>query len=85
MPDDVRFLTTDEVLAIHAALIRESGGPAGLRDPGLLESTLFRPRTGYYADPAQMAAALFESLSMNYPFVDGNKRVAFFAPMFSCV
>jgi death-on-curing protein len=37
------------------------------------------PQTGYYADLAEMAAALFESLLMNHPFVDGNKRVAFFA------
>ncbi len=54
-------------------------GATGLRDPGLLESALFRPRTGYYADLAEMAAALFESLISNHPFVDGNKRVAFFA------
>jgi len=73
------FLTADEVLAIHDALIREFGGPAGVRDQGLLESALFRPRTGYYDDLAEMATALFESLLMNHPFVDGNKRVAFFA------
>ena len=75
----VLFLTTDEVLAIHEALIREFGGPPGVRDHGLLESALFRPRTGYYDDLAEMATALFESLLMNHPFVDGNKRVAFFA------
>ncbi len=69
----------DEALAIHAVLISQFGGPEGLRDPGLLESALFRPRTGYYADLAEMAAALFESLLMNHPFLDGNKRVAFFA------
>ncbi len=46
---------------------------------GLLESDLFRPRTGYYYDIVEMAVALFESLIMNHPFVDGNKRVAFFA------
>ncbi len=46
---------------------------------GLLESALYRPKTGHYADLAEMAAALFESLIMNHPFVDGNKRVAFFA------
>jgi death-on-curing protein len=40
---------------------------------------LFRPQTGYYDDLAEMAAALFESLLMNHPFIDGNKRVAFFA------
>jgi death-on-curing protein len=67
------------VLAIHEALISIFGGQAGVRDPGLLESALYRPRTGYYADLAEMAAALFESLLMNHPFVDGNKRVAFFA------
>jgi death-on-curing protein len=41
----------------------------------LLESAPFRPRTGYYRDLVEMAAALFESLLMNHPFVDGNKRV----------
>ncbi len=46
---------------------------------GLLESALFRPQTGYYEDLTAMAAALFESLLMNHPFIDGNKRVAFFA------
>lgn len=80
MPGEtVAFLTRDEALAIHQALIERFGGPSGVRDLGLLESALFRPRTGYYRDLAQMAAALFESLIMNHPFVDGNKRVAFFA------
>jgi death-on-curing protein len=69
----------DEALAIHERLIAVFGGPRGVRDPGLLESALFRPQTGYYADLAEMAAALFESLLMNHPFVDGNKRAAFFA------
>ena len=46
---------------------------------GLLESALFRPRSGYYEDIAEMAAALFESLIMNHAFIDGNKRIAFFA------
>lgn len=80
MPNDsVLFLTVDEVLAIHERLVQMFGGPRGVRDLGLLESALFRPRTGYYQDLASMAAALFESLLMNHPFVDGNKRVAFFA------
>ena len=80
MPSDrVRFLTVDEVLAIHERLIELFGGPRGLRDPGLLESALFRPRTGYYQDLSALAAALFESLLMNHPFIDGNRRVAFFA------
>jgi death-on-curing protein len=77
--DRVRHLTTDEVLEIHRRLIEVFGGPAGIRDRGLLESALYRPRTGYYDDLASMAAALFESLLMNHCFVDGNERVAFFA------
>jgi death-on-curing protein len=77
--DSVQFLTLDEVLAIHERLLERFAGAPGVRDPGLLESALFRPQTGYYADIAEMAAALFESLLMNRPFVDGNKRVAFFA------
>lgn len=75
----VRFLSLDEVLAIHAASLRAFGGAEGVRDLGLLESALYRPQTGYYTDVAEMAAALFESLLMNHAFVDGNKRVAFFA------
>jgi len=75
----VEFLSLDEVVAIHDRLIARFGGTGGIRDPGLLQSALFRPQTGYYRDVAEMAAALFESLLMNHPFVDGNKRVAFFA------
>jgi len=77
--DRVKHLSLDEALAIHAHVVERFGGTGGVRDPGLLESALYRPRTGYYADVAEMAAALFESLLMNHPFVDGNKRVAFFA------
>ena len=80
MPSDsVLFLSVDEVLAIHEALVDRFGGPAGVRDPGLLESALYRPQTGYYPSLPEMAAAMFESLIMNHPFIDGNKRVAFFA------
>ena len=80
MPGDrVVHLTVDEVLAIHDRVLRDFGGAAGIRDRGLLESAIFRPQTGYYGDVAEMAAALFESLLMNHPFIDGNKRVAFFA------
>jgi death on curing protein len=75
----VAFLSRDEALEIHRALLDRFGGLAGVRDLGLLESALYRPRTGYYADLTAMAAALFESLIMNHPFIDGNKRVAFFA------
>ena len=77
MPDSpVQFLSRDEVLAIHGRLIEVFGGPEGVRDLGLLESALYRPQSGYYQDLISMAAALFESLLINHPFVDGNKRTA---------
>ena len=80
MPSDrVQHLSVEEALGIHERLVERFGGIPGVRDRGLLESALFRPQTGYYPDIAAMAAALFESLLMNHPFVDGNKRVAFFA------
>lgn len=80
MPAEVvRFLSLDEVLAIHRRIIEKFGGSSGIRDPGLLESALHRPQSGYYESLEEMAAALFESLLINHPFVDGNKRVAFFA------
>ncbi len=80
MPSDsVLYLSLEEVISIHQRLVDRFGGLAGIRDTGLLESALYRPQTGYYADLAEMAAALFESLLMNHPFVDGNKRAEFFA------
>ncbi|NBC14301.1 MAG: type II toxin-antitoxin system death-on-curing family toxin [Gammaproteobacteria bacterium] len=69
-------LTIIEVLAIHADQLERYGGAEGIRDPGLLEAALYRPQTGYYEDVIEEAAALWESLAMNHPFVDGNKRVA---------
>jgi death-on-curing protein len=74
----MRF-TPDEVLAIHALLIARYGGAHGVRDMGLLESALGRIESGHYQDPIQEAAAIWESLSQNHPFVDGNKRTAFAA------
>ena len=73
------FLTLSEVLALHSDLIERYGGTPGIRDQGLLEAALYRPQTGYYAELMEEAAALWESLSQNHPFVDGNKRTAFAA------
>ncbi len=71
------YLTLVEVLAIHADQIERYGGSPGVRDPGALEAALYRPQTGYYADLIEEAAALWESLAQNHPFIDGNKRTAF--------
>jgi death-on-curing protein len=70
------FLTVADVLAMHADQIERFGGTSGLRDGGLFEAALFRPQTGYYVDIIEEAAALWESLSQNHPFIDGNKRTA---------
>ena len=72
------FPTIAEVIAIHDALISQLGGSPGLRDPGALESALLRPRLEYYDSLLEEAAAMLESLAMNHPFEDGNKRTAFF-------
>jgi death-on-curing protein len=71
-----RYPTFAETIAIHAKLIERFGGLGGIRDQAALESALGRPQSGYYSDLIQEAAALWESLSQNHAFVDGNKRVA---------
>jgi death-on-curing protein len=73
------YLTVAEVLAMHADQIERYGGSHGIRDQGLMEAALYRPQTGYYADPIEEAAALWESLAQNHAFIDGNKRTAFAA------
>jgi death-on-curing protein len=75
----VLYLTLQESLDLHEQLILRFGGPAGVRDMGLLESALIRPQTGYYETLSMQAAALLQSLCQNHCFVDGNKRVAFAA------
>ena len=65
MSQDLEYLTLADALALHAILIRKYGGTDGIRDMGALESALFRPQTGYYADLIAEAAALLESLAIN--------------------
>lgn len=73
------YLTIADILAMHDDQIEKYGGASGVRDPGQLEAAIFRPQTGYYPDLIAEAAALWESLSQNHPFIDGNKRTAFAA------
>ena len=73
------YLTAEQILFIHYRLISETGGEPGLRDIGLLESAVSRPRQTYgneelYPDIFEKAAALMESLVNNHPFIDGIKR-----------
>ena len=71
------YLSTVEVLTMHYILIERYGGAHGLRDAGALEAALYRPRSGYYEDVIAEAASLWESLTVNHPFIDGNKRIGF--------
>jgi death-on-curing protein len=71
-----RYLSVAEVIEINAEVVRKFGGIHGLRDSGALQSAIGRLETGYYADAIEEAAALFESLSQNHPFLEGNKRTA---------
>ena len=74
-----RFPAVGTILAMHEILIAETGGAPGLRDIGTLESAIMRPQIGYYDGIIEEAAALMESLAINHPFVDGNKRISFAA------
>ncbi len=79
------YLSPQQVLFIHARLTAETGGEYGLFNLGLLESAVARPRATFngldlYPTLFDKAAALMESLMVNHPFVDGNKRVAIVAP-----
>lgn len=77
----MRYLSFGEVVHLHQALLKESGGAAGIRDLGALESALAQPRATFggvdlHASVVAKAAALGFSLALNHPFIDGNKRVA---------
>ena len=70
------YPSIEESISAHDRPIARFGGSLGLRDRAALESALARPQTGYYEDLIHEAAALWESLSQNHPFIDGNKRIA---------
>ena len=72
----IRYLSVNDVLDIHHEQISEFGGSFGVRDEFLLISAVSRPQSGYYSTLIEQASALWESLSQNRPFIDGNKRTA---------
>jgi death on curing protein len=75
-----RWLSKRAALAIHAEQLAEHGGAPGLREEGLLDSALARPRQrAAYAEPdaADLAASYGYGSVNNHPFVDGNKRTGF--------
>jgi death-on-curing protein len=74
-----QYLSLEEVLELHSRTIQKHGGKQGVRDMGLLESSLYRCQSGYYQSLSEQAASLMQSLCMNHCFMDGNKRVALLA------
>jgi len=78
--NEPEWLTTQDALLFHAQLITTFGGTAGVRDTGLLESAISRPRNvlAYESkDLCILASSYAHGVAKNHPFVDGNKRVAF--------
>lgn len=79
MADMWVWIATEVAQAAHAEQLAEHGGGEGVRDAGLLESAMARPRNlADYGDPdvAALAAAYAYGIARNHPFVDGNKRTA---------
>ena len=76
----MKKLTKEQILLLQQDLIEQTGGTAGLRDEGLLESALFTPFQSFdgnkmFPSLQQKAARLGFGLIQNHPFVDGNKRI----------
>lgn len=80
----VEYVSVDEVYAIHKQVVKIGGGIHTLRDPSLLYEAVERPKATFasrdlYPQLEQKAAALIHSLIKGHPFVDGNKRTAYFS------
>lgn len=77
------WLSLDFIRGLHLMLLAEHGGLPGVRDEGLLESALARPKQIFsYADTLDLhllAAAYAAGIIRNHPFADGNKRTGFAA------
>jgi death on curing protein len=72
----------DKVIELHDEVLRVYGGASGIRDTGLLDSALNRPFQTFggeelYPSPYEKATAILESIILNHPFIDGNKRTGF--------
>lgn len=76
------MIDINTAIYIHEVLIDKIGGSTSIRDKGALEASLNRPYVTFdkidlYPTVIDKAAALFESLIINHPFIDGNKRTAY--------
>ena len=78
------MISKEVVLKLHELSIIKYGGSNGIRDEGLMESAIFRPYQTFgaedlYPTGLEKAAAMAESIIINHPFIDGNKRTGFLA------
>ncbi len=78
------MISKNEILQLHKLSIEKYGGACGIRDEGMLESAIARPFQTFggedlYGSSIEKAAAILESIIINHPFVDGNKRTGFLA------
>jgi len=76
----IRYLTLTSVLELYARVMARSGGLAGIRDLGALDSAMTQPRMNFggqelHGSLVEKAAALGFSIICNHPFMDGNKRI----------
>ncbi len=76
------MIALNDAVNIHKILIERFGGGEGIRDMALLESAINRPFQTFdqeelYATTLEKAAAVIESIVLNHPFVDGNKRTGY--------
>jgi death-on-curing protein len=84
MASEPKWLTYDQIIAIHSRQLRRFGGAAGLRDDGLLRSAIERPLNKWHYEQSELpelAAAYAFGSAKNHAFVDGNKRIAFMSMM----
>lgn len=81
MSTEPKWLNQKVAEAIHLDQIKQHGGSLGIRDVGLLESALDRPKNTYYYKPKsslfELASSLGVGIAKNHPFIDGNKRTSF--------
>jgi death-on-curing protein len=76
------MINIQDAIHVHEILIDKFGGAKGVRDLSLLESALSRPfqtfdQKDLYPTPIEKSAALIESILINHPFIDGNKRIGY--------
>jgi len=79
-----KWLSYEQIVAIHSRQLRRFGGAAGIRDEGLLRSAIERPMNKWHYEQAELpelASAYAFGLAKNHAFVDGNKRIAFMSMM----